>query len=118
MAFRTIGLAAQEPHREKLQFRSLNDRYRFCINSKTGIENKRGRLLLVSGGCHRLAIRDHIAADRCEGMSVGKVATQFASGLRLFMATRMVPIPGSGNLRQRLSKTPQKINEVAPPKMG
>ena len=46
---------------------------------------------LVIGGCSHLAIRGQIAAGRCEGMSVGNVATQFASELRLFMATRMVP---------------------------
>jgi hypothetical protein len=51
---------------------------------------------MVSGGYSRLAIRDHIAAGRNEGMSVGKVATQFASGLRLFMATRTVPTTADG----------------------
>ena len=49
--------------------------------------------LLVSGGCSCLVIRDHTAAGRFEGMSVGNVAIQFALGLRLFMAIRTVPNP-------------------------
>jgi len=46
---------------------------------------------MASGGCSHLVIQEHIAADRYEATSDCYVATQFVSGLRPVMLTRMVP---------------------------
>jgi len=46
---------------------------------------------IVSDGCSRLAIQDHIAADRCEVTSFGFSESQFVSGLQPVVLTRMVP---------------------------
>jgi hypothetical protein len=48
-----------------------------CVNRMTAIENKRGRLLLVSGGWRRTAVQDHIAAGQCKGTNVSNVASHF-----------------------------------------
>jgi hypothetical protein len=53
-------------------------------------ERRHGRLV-VGGRCSRLANQNHIAAGRCEATSFGYAESQFASGLRPFMLSRMAP---------------------------